>query len=147
MCLKIQFSTSFQITLNEAVIYTENLLFHRFHSLLLLVNKTGEVIELNWQAVTKVDGMKNAIMQVTYFIVTLFHIKEKWLLKSNLVIMLPLKSSLSGKFQSFSAIGGSIEKIKNSCISINFSENQSLKTFYEAQTTSCLKDVNQPPTT
>ena len=61
--------------------------------------------------------------------------------------MLPLKSSLSVKFQSFSAIGGSIEKMKNSCISINFSENQSLKTFYEAQTTSCLKDVIQPPTT
>ena len=41
--------------------------FLSFHSLLFLVNNTGKVTELNWQCETLVNGMKNVIMQVTYF--------------------------------------------------------------------------------
>ena len=32
------------------------------------MNNTGEVKQENWQSVTHVNGMKNAIMQVTYFL-------------------------------------------------------------------------------
>ena len=42
--------------------------FLSFHSLLFLVNNTGKVTELNWQCETLVNGMKNVIMQVTYFL-------------------------------------------------------------------------------
>ena len=60
--------------------------------------------------------MKNAIMQVTYFLngpmfflSILFYIERKWLLVRNLAIILPLKSKLSEKFQRFNAIDKSIE--------------------------------------
>ena len=36
------------------------------------MNNTGEVTEQNWQNVTKLNGVKNAIMQVTYFLNSLF---------------------------------------------------------------------------
>ena len=75
--------------------------------------------------------MKNAIMQVIYFlkspvfiyfIVILFILSESRLLMRNLAIILPLtlKSKLSGKFQRFSAIDGSSEMLKNSWISKKF---------------------------
>ena len=41
---------------------------------------------------------------ICYFIVTVFDIERKWLLMNNLAIILPLKSSLSGKFQRFNPI-------------------------------------------
>ena len=41
--------------------------FLSFHSLLFSVNNKGKVTELNWQCETLVNGMKNVIMQVTYF--------------------------------------------------------------------------------
>ena len=40
--------------------------FLSFSILLFLVNNTGEVVEQNWQSATRVNGMKNATMQVTY---------------------------------------------------------------------------------
>ena len=67
--------------------------------------------------------MKNAIMQVTYFLngslVNVFLLsycyilRESYpLLKRNLGTILPLKSRLSGKFQRFNAIDKSIEMLK-----------------------------------
>ena len=63
-----QFFTSFGITqYTEGAISTKNFLL--FHSivLLFLMNETREVIVKNWECVTQVNEMKNAIMQVTYF--------------------------------------------------------------------------------
>ena len=51
------------------------------------------------------------------FNVILLYIERKWLLMRNLATILPLKSKLSGKFERFNAIGGSIEMLKNSWIS------------------------------
>ena len=48
------------------------------------------------------------------FIVTLSYIERKLLFMTNLATILPLKSKLSGKFQRFNAIDGSIEMLKNS---------------------------------
>ena len=39
-----------------------------FHSLIFLENNTGEVTKWNWQSVTQVNGMKNPIMKMTYFL-------------------------------------------------------------------------------
>ena len=76
------------------------------------------------------NGMKKAIMQVTYFrmaswliycfIVILFYIEKKWLLMRNLAVILPLKSKFSEKLQRFNAIDGSIEMLNNIWISKNF---------------------------
>ena len=82
---------------------------------------------------------------ICYSIVILFYIERKWLLIRNLATILPLKSKLSGKLQCFNAIDGSIkcwkilEFIK---ISIKM---KNCKTFYEAQTASCFKEVTEPP--
>ena len=69
------------------------------------------------------NGMKNSIMQVTYFmngpmvnccfIDILFYAGTKWLLMRKFATILALKSKLSAKFQRFNAIDGSIEMIKN----------------------------------
>ena len=62
-------------------------------------------------------------MQVICFLnvptVMLFycHILGEHFLKRNLVTILPLKSKLSGKFQSFNNIDESIKILQNSCIS------------------------------
>ena len=105
---------------------------------------------------TKLNGVKNAIMQVTYFlngpmfnllhfIVILFYIDWKWLLLRNLAIILLLKSKLSGKFYRFNGIDESIEILKNSWISKNFIKVKNCKTFYETQTASHLKEVFSLP--
>ena len=53
------------------------------------------------------------------FFVILFYIeRNKW--QRNLAAILPFKSKLSGKFQSFNAIDISIEMLKNSWIFNNF---------------------------
>ena len=36
-----------------------------------LLNNTGKVVEENWESVRKLNGVKNAIMQVTYFLIGL----------------------------------------------------------------------------
>ena len=68
------------------------------------------------------NGMKNAIMQVTYFMngpmvnccfIDIFYAGTKWLLMRKFATILALKSKLSAKFQRFNAIDGSIEMIKN----------------------------------
>ena len=48
---------------------------------------------------------------------TLLYIERKWLLMRNLATVLPLKSKLSGKFQRFNAVNGSMEILINSWIS------------------------------
>ena len=68
--------------------------------------------------------MKNVVMQMTYFlmapclicyfIVVLFYIERKRLFMRTLATILPLKPKLSGKFQRFNAIDGSIKMMKNS---------------------------------
>ena len=99
--------------------------FLSFHSLLFLVNNTGKVTELNWQCETLVNGM----MQVTYcmvlgliccLFVTLLYIERKWLLMRDLATVLPSKSKLSGKFQRFNTVNGSMEMLINSWISKKF---------------------------
>ena len=50
---------------------------------------------------------------IFYFIVILY----KWLFMRNLATIFPLKSTLSGKFQRFNAIDGSIAMLKNGWIS------------------------------
>ena len=64
----------------------------------------------------------------------------------NLATISPLKSKLSGKFQRFNAIDGSIEmlkKIKFPRISIKIKDCEII---YEAQT-NCLREIIQPPPT
>ena len=62
------------------------------------------------------------------FIVILLYIERKWLPKRKLATILPLYSKLSGKFQRFNAIGGSIK-----CQKIVKFPKISIKTFYESQ--------------
>ena len=65
----MSFSTSFDITwYTEAAIYTKTYSFLSLRGFLFLVSNTGKVTELNWQCETLVNGMKNVIMQVTYFL-------------------------------------------------------------------------------
>ena len=47
-------------------------------------------------------------------VVLLSYIERKYFLKRNLATILPLKSKLSRKFQSFNTIDGSIKMMKNS---------------------------------
>ena len=44
----------------------------------------------------------------------IFYIERKWLLMRNLTTVSPWKSELSGQFQRFNAIDGSIEMLRNS---------------------------------
>ena len=60
--------------------------------------------------------MKNAVMQVTYFLnghmfflSILFYNERKWLLMRNLAVILPLKCKFSGQFQRFDATDKSIK--------------------------------------
>ena len=73
--------------------------FLLLHSLLFLMKNTRKVIKRNWQSVTQVNGMKNVIMQMTYFlndpmvnILFYYHIiiyiERKWFLKRSLVTIL-----------------------------------------------------------
>ena len=54
---------------------------------------------------------------ISYFIVISFCIERKRFLMRNLATILPLKPKLSGKFQRFNAIDGSIKLLKKSWIS------------------------------
>ena len=128
LCIKMWFFTSFDSTwYAAAAIYTKKLLFsHPIVSYWSLVNNTGEVLEWNWHSVTKVNGVKNAIMKlhtfwmalclICHLFVILFYIERKCLLMGKLIIILPLKSKLSRKFQGFNAIDRSIKMLKTSWI-------------------------------
>ena len=77
----------------------------------------------------------------------LFYVERKCLVMRNLVTVLPLKSKLPGKFQRFNAIeeGSKCWQIVGfQKISIKI---KNCKTFYEAQTASCFKEIIQPPPT
>ena len=80
---------------------------------------------------------------VCYFIVILFYIERKWLMR-NLARILPLKPKLSGKFQRVNAIGG-ISKcwkiVEFPKISIKM---KNCKTFCKAETTSRLNEIIKP---
>ena len=64
----------------------------------------------------KVNGMKNVIMQVAYFLkgsmINLLCIGREWLLKRNLATIIPLKLKVCGKFHRFNANAGSIKMLK-----------------------------------
>ena len=97
---------------------------------------------------TQANGMKNMIIQVTYFskapmvnVALLSYIERKCFLKRNLATILPLKSKLSGKFQSFNTIDGSIGMLKNSWISQISIKMKKFKTFYKVKTVSHLKKI------
>ena len=112
--LKILFSTSFDITwYAETAMHAKNLLLS--HS---IVSK--------W-SVTKLNDVKNAIMQETYFLNgpilnLLFYCHiilcwEKVTSYEKFSQILPLKSKLSRKIQRFDVKDGSIEMLKNNWIS------------------------------
>ena len=81
-------------------------------------------------SVINLNEVKNDIMEVTYFLndpmfKLLFycHIilyREKLTSYEKFSLNLPLKSKLSGKFQCFKAINGSIERLKNRRFSKTF---------------------------
>ena len=60
------------------------------------------------------------------FIVMLFYIERKWPIMRNLTTVLPLKPKLSGQFQGFNAVDGSIEMLKSGWISKNLNLNEKL---------------------
>ena len=65
----------------------------------------------------------------------------------NLVIILPLKSKLSGQFQRFNVIYGSIEMLKNSWISKKIQLKWKIKKqIHETQTASIPKKIIPTPT-
>ena len=83
------------------------------------MNDTGEVMEYNWQSVTKLNGVKNAIMQVTCFLNSpVFNL----LFCCHIVLYLEKvtsyekfnhKSKLNGKFQRFNAKNCWVSEIFN----------------------------------
>ena len=119
------FSTTFDITwYDEAVICVKNTFLikksfsHSIHSWRSLVNDIGEVMKYNWQSMTKLNGVKNAIMQVTYFLngpmfnlLFCCHIVLYWEKVTSYFIwhISYHKSKLYGKFQRFN---WSIEMLK-----------------------------------
>ena len=87
--------------------------------------------------------MKNAIMQVTYFLngpmfnlLFCCHIVLHWE-EVTFYEKFNHKSKLSGKFQRFNAIDGRIEMLKMVEFSKMSIKMKNCKTFYEAQTASC----------
>ena len=68
LCLKMLFFTSSDITWYSHK--PKNSSFLSFYSFLVNFseNHRGSVRECNWQRVTKLNGVKNAIMEVTYFL-------------------------------------------------------------------------------
>ena len=132
--------TSFDITwYAEAAIYAKTLLFSLW----------------NWQSVTNLNGVKNAIIKwhnfwmvpylICYFFVILFYIERKWLLMRMLFTILPLKSKLSGKFNRFNAINRNIKMLKIVEFSKISIKTKNFKIFYKAQTANHLKEIIQPP--
>ena len=107
------------------------------------------------------NGLKNAIMQVTYLLnglilnlfvfclffvfVILFYTERKWLLMRNVFAILPLKSKLSGKIQRLNAINRSIEMLKIVEFSKISIKTKNCKTFRKVQTANRLKKFIQSP--
>ena len=74
--------------------------------------------------------------------VTLLYIERKWLLMRNLATVLPLKSKLSGKFQRFNAVNGSMEMLISSWISKKIKLKWTIKTFKQS---AALRKLFSPP--
>ena len=129
--------------------------FLSFYSFLVKFSEWHrEVVEQNWQSVTKLNRVKKAIMQVTfwmdpclicYFIFILFYTERKWLLMRNLPIILPLKSKLSGNF----SVSILLMKVSECWKIVEFRKisikMKNCKTFYETQTASRLKEIIKLP--
>ena len=81
---------------------------------------------MGWMPLCKWHTFWMAPCLIFYFIAILFYIERAWLLVRNFARILSLKSKLSGKFQCFNTIDGNIE---------------TLKTRYEVQTASCVKEI------
>ena len=109
------------------------------------------------------NGMKNTIIQVTYFrnspmtnlliylykftcffIVIFLHIEKKWLLRRNLAVILPLNPNCLESF-SVTMLLMKVSKywkiVELPKISIKM---KIFKTFYGVQTASCIKKIVQP---
>ena len=90
-------------------------------------------MEKNWQSVTKLNGVKNAIMQVTCFLNgPMFNLLFYWNItlhwgKVNAYQKFKHNSKLYGKCQRFNAIDGSIKMLKNGWASKYFNENEKLQ--------------------
>ena len=99
-------------------------------------------MKYNWQSVTKLNEVKNVIMQVTYFLngpmfnllfcchIVLYREKVTSFEKFN------HKLKLYGKFHRFNAIDGSIKMLKMVEFPKISIKMKNCKTFYEAQTVS-----------
>ena len=106
--------------------------FPSFYSFLVKFNEErhGSVTVKLTKCDKYLNWVKNAIMQVTYFLngsmfnllffFIFFYTERKWLLIRNLAAILPLKSKLSGKRPRFIAIDRSIKMLKNIWIFKNF---------------------------
>ena len=80
-------------------------------------------VDLHAYSVYIVVGSFWVVFSVNIYMLPYSHIVELrlvWLLKRDLATILPMKSKLSGKFQHFTAIDGSIKALKSSWISKNF---------------------------
>ena len=86
----------------------------------------------------------NGPMVKFFLIIILFYIERKWLLKSNLPVILLLKYKLFSKL-CFNVIDGSIEMIEIIKFLKILIKIKSFKTFYEVQTASRLKQITQHP--
>ena len=75
--------------------------------------------------------------------VTLLYIRRKWFLMRNLATVLPLKSTLSVKFQHFSAVNGSTEMLLNSWISKKFKLKRTILKHFKQWAT--LRKLFSPP--
>ena len=131
LCLKIWFSTFFDITWYAEAAICKKSSFVSFSSFLVKFSqwdRGSDRVKLTvWQSPM---GWKMPLCNwhtfwmapclICYFIVILFYIERKWLLLRNLARILPLKSKLSGKFQCFNAIDGGIKILKKSWIYKNF---------------------------
>ena len=129
LCLKMWFSTFFDIMrYAEEVIYGKKFSFLSFYSFLVKFTEwhrgSGRVKLTKCDKVERGEQCHYAsgilFEWPYYFIVILFYIWRKWLLVTNLAKILHLKSKLSGKFQCFNAIDGSIEMLKNDWITKHF---------------------------
>ena len=153
LCLKIQLSTCFGITrYAEVVIYTQNLLF--CHSIIWSFSEWyrggKRVTEKVWHMwvgwkmpLCASDIFLNDPMVIflLYWHIILYYVRVTSM--RNLVTVLLLKSKLSGKFQRFNAVDGSMENWYIAGfpkISIKMKKS---KTSYKAQAVSCLKDTIQ----
>ena len=96
-----------------------------------------------WHTFWMVSYLICLVFLLLFFFVILFYIERKWLLMRNVVVILPLKSKLSGKFQRFNAINNNTEMLKIVEFSKILIKIKNCKTFCKSQTANGLKKFIQ----